>query len=270
MLSLFEEHDRRSVVDIWLQAFSDTEEYINKFLDFSGAKTYVYRKNSNIVGIFSVFDVEAHGRKGAYIYALAVEKNYRGKLVATKMLELADEIFLSKGYAFSLVVPEPYTVLEGFYKKIGYENKIELYVEKIEKNEFRGLFKVRTADASEYFSERNMNTNVLKHDETFFKFMYDDMKNDGAEVLKINIGEQIAFCVCYCRERYVIIKEALGTIPISLVAQIIATKYSVKKILCISQDGTQRYPYALLKKYEHSFDCNIYANLLLDSFELRF
>ena len=68
LISLFEEHDRRSVVDIWSQAFSDTEEFINNFLDFSGAKVYVYRENGAVLGMFSVFDVETHGKKGVYIY----------------------------------------------------------------------------------------------------------------------------------------------------------------------------------------------------------
>ncbi len=270
LVSLFEERDRRSVVDIWSQAFSDTEEYINHFLDFSGAKTYVYRENDTVVGMFSVFNVEAHGKKGAYIYALAVEENYRRKSVATRMLEFADEIFFDKGYAFSIVVPEPYSKLEVFYKKQGYENEIALSAEEIDKKDFKGPFKIQIADASEYLSARNMNTNALKHDERFFKFIYEDMKNDGAEVLKINVGELSAFCVCYCRDGYVIIKEAFGTIDISLMSQIVATKYGVEKTIYISQDGLQRFPYVLLKKYDPDFDCNIYANLLLDSFELRF
>lgn len=270
LISLFEEHDRRSVVDIWSQAFSDTEEFINKFLDFSGAKMYVYRENGAVLGMFSVFDVEAHGKKGAYIYALAVEEKHRRKSIASKMLEFADEIFSSKGYAFSIVVPEPYTCLEAFYKKRGYETEIELSVEEIDGKGLQGTFKIQVADASEYFSARNMSINVLKYDERFFKFLYDDMKNDGAEVLKINFDKQCAFCVCYCREGYVIIKEAFGTVDISLLAQIIAAKYSVEKIICVSHNGAQRYPYALLKKYDLGFDCNIYANLLLDSFELRF
>ena len=270
LISLFEEHDRRSVIDIWSQAFSDTEEFINNFLDFSGAKVYVYRENGAVLGMFSVFDVEAHGEKGAYIYALAVEEKHRRKSIASKMLEFADEILSSKGYAFSIVVPEPYTCLEAFYKKRGYETEIELSVEEIDAKGLQGTFKIQVADASEYFSARNMSINVLKHDERFFKFLYDDMKNDGAEVLKITFDKQCAFCVCYCREGYVIIKEVLGTVDISLLAQIIAAKYSVEKIFCVSHNGAQRYPYALLKKYDLGFDCNIYANLLLDSFELRF
>lgn len=270
LVSLLEECDRKSVVDIWSQAFLDSEDFINSFLDFSGAKTYIYRENGAVVGMFSVFEVEVHGEKGGYIYALAVEENHRGKSIASKMLESAHRMFQDGGYAFSIVVPEPYSQLEAFYKKRGYQNDVELYVEEVVARDFDISYEIRSADALEYFSARNIDANVLKHSERFFIFVYNDIKSGEAELLKISVGEESAFCICYYKDKYVIIKEAFGTIDKSLLTQIVAKRYGVEKAVCISQFGLCRYPYALLKKFTPNFDCSIYANLLLDSFELRF
>ena len=269
LVSLFEERYRKQLVSMWQEAFSDTEEYINGFFDSRCAKTYVYSENEVPMGMVSVFDITLNGNKGAYIYALTVDKAYRRKGVATALIGVVQESLSEDGYSFSLVVPSPYQALESFYKKLGYEGEIGLGVTKYCREQGNFSFDFEKATPSEYLAVRQKQKNIVLHSQNFYNYIYNDLICEGVEILKIKIDLKDVFCVCYNKGEYVIIKELLGETDPKNVAQIVMRIFDAPKSACISFRGEKRYPYALVSGF--GADCDfIYANLLLDDFENRF
>lgn len=270
LVSLFEERHRKQLVSIWKEAFSDSEEYINKFLDLSCAKTYVYCDDDLVVGTVSVFDVCLENKKGAYIYALAVDSKHRGRGVASSLLEFVQETLLLNGYDFSLVVPSPYECLESFYKNRGFVKELHLGVSEFHRSDKESAFTYQKATVHECKLARKSKQNTVLHSNEFFDYVYDDMISDGAEVLKICIDADDVFCICYNKGEYVIIKEFIGGNRADAVSQAVMRIFNSSKAICVSSYGTVRYPYALLKDFKSNLNFNIYANLLLDGFENRF
>ena len=271
MVSLLEEQNRKRLVSMWQEAFSDSEEYVNSFFDSRLAKTYVYSENDVPMGMVSVFDISLADKKGAYIYALVVDKLYRGKGVASALLEAVQEFLLTSGYKFCLVVPSPYEPLESFYKKFGFDRKIKLGVTKYNVTESDLEFDFQKATSREYEVARQKINNVVLHGRDFYNYIYDDLILEGVEILKIRVDSNDVFCVCYNKGEYVIIKELVGKIHPETVAQIVMRIFDVSKAVCISAQGEAYYPYALLNDFGSDFNFDfVYANLLLDDFENRF
>lgn len=269
MIGLIEEHEKKAFVGIWSQAFGDTQEYVHRFLTLSGATNYVYREDGRVLGIVSVFDVTANGKKGGYIYALAVEKNHRGRGIASRLLEYVDRTLVNQGFSFALVVPEPYDALKSFYNSRGFDNEIHLSTTELEKTEQNSDFEIQKTTSKEIFNIWKSRKSTVCHGESFFNYVCNDLTNDGAHLVKISNDNQSAFCICHNKADCVIINEITGCKSVADISQAIMKAFFADKAIYVSLDGTQKHSYALLKKYDLNFCNELYANFLLDGFENR-
>ncbi len=266
MVDFFKESDRKSIVAVWQRAFGDNENYVNHFIDASCADILVYRVDNVVVGMVSLLDIYVNGQKGGYIYALAVDKEYRNQGIATRLLSFAQEVMLKKQYSFSVVVPEPYCSLEAFYKKLGFDCELPLYKSAIQCNRVAGKATVVSVDKDEYYRVRTSQANTVIHSKKFFDYVYDDLISDGYQFLKIQNDCCEGYCVCVIRNDCAIIKEMLSMRYKDDFVGCICNFLNAEKATVISNEGKNKHPFALLKNFERKNDTDLYANLLLDSF----
>lgn len=92
---------------IWQQAFGDPDAVLDVFFatGFSPDRCHFLREDGAIVSALYWFDCALNGHNLAYIYAVATEKNHRGKGLAHRLMDQTHGILREKGYAGAVLVP---------------------------------------------------------------------------------------------------------------------------------------------------------------------
>lgn len=106
---------------LWKQAFGDTDAFLDSFFStaFAPDRCLQAAKDGALAAALYWFDCEAEGRKIAYIYAVATDKNFRRQGICHKLMGKVHEILKNRGYSGTILVPgEP--ALEDFYAPMGY------------------------------------------------------------------------------------------------------------------------------------------------------
>jgi len=107
---------------LWKQAFSDTDTFLDSFfsLAFSPERTLVARKKKQIVGALYWFDCLCGEKQYAYIYAVATEKDHRGKGICTALMGEVHAKTEQQGKGTILVPADD--GLRTFYRRLGYRD----------------------------------------------------------------------------------------------------------------------------------------------------
>ncbi|MBQ9765150.1 MAG: GNAT family N-acetyltransferase [Lachnospiraceae bacterium] len=170
--------DREKVINLWSSCFGDERNYIEFFLDNVPSEDvlFVYKEKDEIVGMTWLMPAEIgfymygdyRNRKLYYVYAVGVDKEYRNRGIAGKLLSFAKAHAENKEAGLCLVPAD-----EGL---VSYYSK-------------RGFSKI-TASNREYDSELNaaenisasfMNSDVIKLEELKNKDL-DSFRNYSKEL----------------------------------------------------------------------------------------
>lgn len=116
------EKDRPALTKLWQEAFGDEIAYIDAFFETAWApeRSRVAVIDGEIAGMHFWFDCELDGQKLAYLYAVATDKRFRGRGVATKLMEDGEELLEARGYAGAILSPGSESLFR-FYADRGYE-----------------------------------------------------------------------------------------------------------------------------------------------------
>lgn len=111
----------KQLITLWQEAFGDSEEFIDGFFctAFSPARCRCMVINRKIVAALHWMDVRLGEQRFAYIYALAVTEQRRGKGLARVLMEEAQAHLALRGYDGVLLVPQTEKLRE-MYRKLGY------------------------------------------------------------------------------------------------------------------------------------------------------
>lgn len=106
---------------LWQDAFGDSEEFVDGFFytGFSPARCRCAVEEGKLVAALYWFDVQYENRRFAYIYAVAVDKAYRGRGIARKLMEDTHAHLKLRGYEGVLLLPQQ-EGLRQMYAKMGY------------------------------------------------------------------------------------------------------------------------------------------------------
>lgn len=106
---------------LWQEAFGDSDETVNAFFatGFSEDRCHSIRENGVIVSALYWFDCELNGQKIAYLYAVATDKNHRGRGLARRLMDESHKILKDQGYAGAILVPGSQELFT-MYEKLGY------------------------------------------------------------------------------------------------------------------------------------------------------
>lgn len=105
---------------LWKTVFGDPDSFIDTFfsMTYSPDRCRYYAQDGQIVSVLYWFDCEYEGGKLAYIYAVATDPRYRGKGLASRLLQDTHAHLKRLGYAGAVL--KPAKGLFPFYERLGY------------------------------------------------------------------------------------------------------------------------------------------------------
>lgn len=106
---------------LWQQAFGDTEEFLDLFFDraFSPQRCLWCEDDGQVTAALYWLDCSYRGQKTAYVYAVATDRDHRGRGLCRSLMERLHGLLRSWGYAGAVLVPGA-PELAGLYEKLGY------------------------------------------------------------------------------------------------------------------------------------------------------
>lgn len=123
---------KKQAVNLWHEAFGDSEEYINFFLDTHKGCTFVpLTDNGGLVSALYLIDGVLDDIDGFYLFAAATFKAHRSKGYMGRLLQLAEEKAKEKNKSFIALVPAEKSLFD-YYSRFGY--KTAFYAKKQPKN----------------------------------------------------------------------------------------------------------------------------------------
>ena len=112
------EKDFVQIKNLWQEAFDDDEEYIDSFLSyyFNERRIILFKNGEKVLSMASLFSIEFNGRKAVYVFALATKNEFKGKGIATELLDYIQTVF-----ECAVILQPEMNGVEKFYKNIGFE-----------------------------------------------------------------------------------------------------------------------------------------------------
>lgn len=113
--------DRAALTALWQQAFGDETDFIDAFFEsgYAPMRSCVAEVNGCLAGMLYWFDCALGERKMAYIYAVATEKCFRGRGIASALMADVHGLLEREGYDGSVLSPGSESLFR-FYEKMGY------------------------------------------------------------------------------------------------------------------------------------------------------
>lgn len=115
--------DRQALTALWMEAFGDPREFVDSFFatGFSEDRFQCIRIEGAPIAALYWFDCRVGEQNLAYIYAVAVDKNHRGKGLCRSLMAQTHRHLKQQGYAGAIVVPAR-AELAQLYAKLGYRH----------------------------------------------------------------------------------------------------------------------------------------------------
>lgn len=123
------EAEIKEIIKCQSEIFKDGEAfYDDLYIEIGHKNTVAAFNDGEVAGAVNFpaisFPTKEMSYTGGYIFAAWVKPEYRGRGVFRRLMESAEDIMRSRGYAFALVVPET-EALFPMYEKFGYTEKVE-------------------------------------------------------------------------------------------------------------------------------------------------
>ena len=112
---------------LWKQAFGDPDDFIDQFFctGFGEARCRCAVENGQLTAALYWFDCELEGRRLAYLYAIATDKQFQNRGICHALMDDTHALLQAQGYSGTLLVPGA-TSLGAFYSAMGYRYATEL------------------------------------------------------------------------------------------------------------------------------------------------
>lgn len=162
MIRFATKNDLNGIVNLWNEAFGDSEDDIMFFLDnrFIPENTLVYEYCGEVVSMLFLLEgdmvINGTAYPSYYLYAACTAKKCRGRGIMAELLEKAKSVGAERYRCFICLMPGEKSLFE-FYERFGYKNVFS-----------RKILKVNLLDLSK--KEKNINN-------LFFCDYYSKRKN---------------------------------------------------------------------------------------------
>ena len=115
--------EQRQMRRLWHEIFGDEITEIDSFLiRHSDAIPFIHKENSEVASMLFVVPLQMWDKRVAYIYAVATQPEYRGRGIASKLLNEALQ-FIDKSDEFDLAALIPSsTESKRLYERVGFED----------------------------------------------------------------------------------------------------------------------------------------------------
>lgn len=122
MIKLFEYKNlnRDAVIDLWVDSFGDTREYVEFFLDnCPGYVCIEYLVDDKPISMLFLLEGYLSGSKCKYLYAACTHKDFRSRGIMGQLIEYAKQYCIQLNYSSIFLVPAE-EELYSYYKKFGF------------------------------------------------------------------------------------------------------------------------------------------------------
>ncbi len=121
MIEHYEKKYEAEVITLWQEAFGDTSEVAREYIlhILKSGEMLLYKENEAVLAMLSLLPVSCKEKKGSYVYAVATTSDRRGEGICKRLMRFAEEMALSRGEDFLILVPAEKSLFE-FYKRLGY------------------------------------------------------------------------------------------------------------------------------------------------------
>lgn len=111
----------KALKDLWQQAFGDTDEFLEDFfcVAFSEDRCCTMGKDGRLAAMLYWFDCAWEGKKLAYIYAVATDKEFQNQGLCRALMESTHRHLQDLGYTGAVLVPGSLSLF-SLYEKMGY------------------------------------------------------------------------------------------------------------------------------------------------------
>lgn len=115
-------HDRPALTGLWEQAFGDPVSFIDLFFEagFAPRRSLVAVEQGQPAAMLYWFDATLGSERYAYIYAVATDRQFQGRGIATALMQEAHRCLAEEGYAGAILSPGSDSLFR-FYGRMGYE-----------------------------------------------------------------------------------------------------------------------------------------------------
>lgn len=121
MIRLMQPGDLPAMKELWQEAFGPDEQVQEIVEQFAGVThAWVNERDGQIAGMLLAPPAQIGTHKGVYLCGLTTAQSWRGKGVATELLQQVTNLLMQVGVEFSALIPET-DALYSFYEKRGYQ-----------------------------------------------------------------------------------------------------------------------------------------------------
>lgn len=126
MIKLSDKSDKNGIINLWQEAFGDTAEAVELFLDnkYIPENTVICEENGKIASMLFLLEgklkIKGVSHKAYYLYAAATLKEFRGRGIMAEMLDFSKKLAAEREVDFICLKPAEES-LYGYYKKFGYK-----------------------------------------------------------------------------------------------------------------------------------------------------
>lgn len=113
--------DPMALAALWKQAFGDPDAYIQTFFQvgFDPHRCQTIDIDGQLAAALYWFDCDWNRKKVAYIYAVAVDTQFRGQGLCRQLMEKTHKVLHAQKYDGAVLVPATQPLV-GMYEKMGY------------------------------------------------------------------------------------------------------------------------------------------------------
>lgn len=119
MIRLADINDSEQIKRLWNEAFGDSFDEIEKFLNLYINNILLYVEDRFVKGMLSLLPLHRGSIQGSYIYAVATETKSRNRGICSKLIRYAVQYASENRSSFVLLVPAEKSLYK-FYKKFGF------------------------------------------------------------------------------------------------------------------------------------------------------
>ena len=121
--ALARSQDVDQIIGLWTDCFGDARSFVESFMVryYSHDRVIVSRDGDNIVSMLHIVPMECDLGVVGYIYAVCTSKPYRGRGLATSVVQLGLQRCRDLGLSFAILIPGS-DDLRVFWRRFGFES----------------------------------------------------------------------------------------------------------------------------------------------------
>lgn len=203
--------NREDVINLWMECFGDTREYVEFFLD--NCPNYVcveYLVEDKLVSQLFLLEGELASEKCKYLYAACTHEDYRRRGIMEELIEFTKTYCKDKNYSSIFLVPANES-LYSYYSKFGFVASF-LKKESVGQNESELLSELTETDIDAVFDikkELIENINGFRFSDDVMKYTIKEHLFNGGKIYINSKDDEKTVAFYYINGSDIVVKELL-------------------------------------------------------------